>query len=209
MKTSIITLILITSMLIYSFKTQSNHNNETTQQNQVDTFKFFVEKFADLKILRYQVPGFDTLSLNQKKLIYYLSQAAIAGRDIIFDQNGKYNLAIRRTLENIVENYKGDRNTDDFKKFMIYTKRVWFSNGIYHHYASDKFNPNFTADYFKQLIAQADPSKLPVAKGETADQFLGKIIPVMFDPNILPKKVSKESALRSEGNFACGEPRLS
>ena len=205
MRTSIITLILMSSMLTFSCKTNTSHKNEVTQQNQVDTFKFFVEKFADLKILRYKVPGFDTLSLKQKKLIYYLSQAAISGRDIIFDQNGKYNLAIRRTLENIVENYKGDRNTDDFKNFMIYTKRVWFSNGIYHHYASDKFTPKFTQEYFKQLIAQSDPSKLPISKGETADQLLAKIMPVMFDANVLPKKVSKDAGkdmvLSSAVNF--------
>lgn len=202
MKTSIIPLILMSHMFMFSC---SSPNKELAQHDQVDTFTYFVEKFADLKILRFQVPGFDTLSLKQKKLVYYLSQAAIAGRDIIFDQNGKYNLAIRRTLENIVENYKGDRNTDDFKKFMIYTKRVWFSNGIYHHYASDKFRPDFSEEYFKQLIAQSDPAKLPLDKGEKADQFIHKIIPVMFDPNILPKKVnqdqSKDMVLSSAGNF--------
>jgi dipeptidyl-peptidase III len=208
MKTSIITLILMSSILISSYKTKTSQNSEVTQKDQVDTFKYFVEKFADLKILRYQVPGFESLSLNQKKLIYYLSQAAIAGRDIIFDQNGKYNLAIRRTLENIVENYKGDRNTDDFRKFMIYTKRVWFSNGIYHHYASDKFKPEFTQEYFKQLIAQSDPSKLPTANGEKTDHFLSKIIPVMFYSNILPKKVNKDAGkdmiLNSAVNFYDG-----
>ncbi|MDP4208919.1 MAG: dihydrofolate reductase [Bacteroidota bacterium] len=172
---------------------------------QVDTFKYIVEQFADLKILRYQVPGFDTLSLKQKELVYYLSQAAIAGRDILFDQNGKYNLAIRRTLETIYETYKGDRNSDDFKKFMVYTKRVWFSNGIYHHYAKDKFIPEFSQDYFKQLIANSDQTKLPLASGETADKFLAKIMPVMFDPNILPKKVclehDKDLVLNSAVNF--------
>ena len=101
-----------------SFSCNSGQKQSSTVAP-ADTFSYFVERFADLKILRYQVPGFDSLSLNQKKLIYYLSQAAIAGRDIIFDQNGKYNLAIRKTLEAIVETYKGDRNTDDFKKFMV------------------------------------------------------------------------------------------
>jgi dipeptidyl-peptidase-3 len=175
---------------------------------QPDSFSYFVEQFADLRILRYQVPGFDTLSLKQKKLIYYLSQAALAGRDIIFDQNGWYNLAIRRTLETIVESYKGDRNSDDFKKFMVYTKRVWFSNSIYHHYASDKFIPDFSQEFFKQLVAQSDESKLPLVKGETAEKLLDKIIPVMFDPAILPKKVSqdtgKDLVLSSAVNFYDG-----
>ena len=161
----------------------------------VDTFKYFVEKFADLRILRYQIFGFDTLSLDQKKLIYYLSQAALAGRDIIFDQNGKYNLAIRKTLENIVTNYKGDHNSDDFKKFMVYTKRVWFSNGIYHHYASDKFLPEFSEAWFRDAVNQSDPASLPVKQGETADEFLARIIPVMFDPNVLPKKVNLDPSV--------------
>jgi dipeptidyl-peptidase-3 len=192
----------MSSIVIFSCTTS---HKELSKSEQKDTFKYFVEKFADLKILRYQVPGFETLSLKQKKLIYYLSQAAVSGRDIIFDQNGKYNLAIRRTLENIVETFKGERNTEDFNKFMIYTKRVWFSNGIYHHYASDKFIPDFSEDYFKQLIALSDQSKLPLVKGETIDAFLKKIIPVMFDPNILPKKVSQDTSkdlvLNSAVNF--------
>ena len=108
-----------------------------------DDFNYVVEQFADLRILRYQVPGFDSLNLNQKKLIYYLSQAALCGRDIVFDQNGRYNLAIRRTLENIYETYSGERNTEDFLNFMVYLKRIWFSNGIYHHYSTDKFIPDF------------------------------------------------------------------
>ena len=202
MQTLIISSILMSSMVIFSCTTS---HNDSSNKEPSDTFKYFVEKFADLKILRYQVPGFDTLTLNQKKLIYYLSQAAIAGRDIIFDQNGKYNLAIRRTLENVIETYKGDRNTDDFKKFMVYTKRVWFSNGIYHHYASDKLIPDFSQDYFKQLITQSDQSKLPLAKGETQDQFLKKITPVMFDQTILAKKVTldpgKDLVLNSAVNF--------
>ncbi len=189
-------------MVIFSC---TNSHHDASKNEQTDTFKYFVEKFADLKILRYQVPGFDTLTLNQKKLIYYLSQAAIAGRDIIFDQNGKYNLAIRRTLEIIVETYKGDRNADDFKKFMVYTKRVWFSNGIYHHYASDKLIPEFSQEYFKQLITQSDHSTLPLVKGETRDQFLNKIIPVMFDQTILAKKVTldpgQDLVLNSAVNF--------
>jgi dipeptidyl-peptidase-3 len=191
-----------------SFSCKSGHEQSSNNATKADTFSYFVEQFADLKILRYQVPGFDTLKLNQKKLIYYLSQAAIAGRDIIFDQNGKYNLAIRRTLEAIVESYKGDRNSEDFRKFMVYVKRVWFSNGIYHHYAKDKFIPDFSQDFFKQLAAQSDQTKFPVTKGETVANLLDKIIPVMFDPTLLPKKVSqdpgKDLVLSSAVNFYDG-----
>lgn len=205
MKHSIIILSLMISILSSSCKTSQNRNAKVAE---ADTFTYFVEQFADLKILRYQVPGFDSLKLNQKKLIYYLSQAAIAGRDIIFDQNGKYNLAIRRTLEAIVESYKGDRNADDFKKFMVYVKRVWFSNGIYHHYAKDKFIPDFSQEFFKQLVAQSDQAKFPVDKGETVANLLDKIVPVMFDPTLLPKKVSqdpgKDLVVNSAVNFYAG-----
>jgi dipeptidyl-peptidase III len=155
-----------------------------------ENFEFLIERFADLKIMRYQVPGFDDLSLDQKKLIYYLSQAAISGRDVIYDQNGKYNLAIRRTLEAVYESYKGDLETQDFRNFEIYLKRIWFSNGIYHHYSSDKFNPGFSEDYFRELVSGSDKSLLPLRKGETVEELISVIAPVMFDPNVLPKKVS-------------------
>jgi dipeptidyl-peptidase-3 len=196
-------LILVSTMgFLYSFNCPVK---EAKTSEQPDTFKYSVEQFADLKILRYQVPGFEALSLNQKKLLYYLSQAGLAGRDIIYDQNGKYNLAIRKTLENIIENYKGDRNSDDFKKFMVYTKRVWFSNGIYHHYGSEKFLPEFTKEYFAQLVKSSSPEKLPVLSNENIDKFLARIVPVMFNPQLLPKKVwldnSKDLVLNSAVNF--------
>lgn len=152
-------------------------------------FKYLVEQFADLKIMRYQVPGFEDLDLNKKRLVYYLSQAALCGRDIIFDQNGKYNLAIRRTLETIYDSYKGDSATEDFGNFIVYTKRVFFSNGIYHHYSSDKFKPGFSEEYFTSLVYQSDTTALPLQQGETVAKFLELITPVMFDPEILPKKV--------------------
>ena len=108
-----------------------------------DNFQYLTEQFADLKMIRYKVPGFENLDLRQKKLIYFLSQASLSGRDIIFDQNYKYNLRVRRTLETIVANYPGDRETEEFNSFMEYTKRVWFSGGIHHHYASKKWSQNF------------------------------------------------------------------
>ena len=113
-----------------------------------DDFDYTVESFADLEILRYKVPGFEELSLKQKELIYYLSEAAAYGRDILYDQNGKWNLAIRRTLEAIYQNYTGDRESQDFKNFEVYLKRVWFSNGIHHHYGCDKFVPEFSQEFF-------------------------------------------------------------
>ena len=173
-----------------------------------DDFNYLVEQFADLKIMRYQVPGFEELSLKQKELIYYLSQAALCGRDIIFDQNYKYNLAIRRTLEGIVDSYKGDRKSADFAKFMVYTKRVWFSNGIHHHYASDKFLPEFSKGYFAGLVHNSDTTKLPIRKGKMLEDLLTELTTVMFDPAIAPKKVSlnasKDLVVSSAVNFYDG-----
>lgn len=167
-------------------------DNAGKKSSETDDFSFLSEQFADLKILRYQVPDFDSLSLNQKTLLYYLSKAAIAGRDIIYAQNGSYNLAIRRTLENIIDTYKGNRDTPDFGKFMVYTKRVWFSNGIYHHYGSEKFIPEFSKEYFTELVNNSDQTKFPLKEGQSVNDFLAAITPVMFDPAILPKKVSQD-----------------
>ncbi|MBN1925374.1 MAG: dihydrofolate reductase [Prolixibacteraceae bacterium] len=152
-----------------------------------DDFQYTVEQFADIRILRYPVPGFDELTLKQKELLYYLSQAAIEGRDIIFDQNNKHNLAIRRTLEAIWENYKGDRTTDEFKAFEVYLKRVWFSNGIHHHYSTEKFEPGFSKEYFQNLIAEIGESEFPVSK----DEINNTLVPVMFDPDIDAKRVNQ------------------
>lgn len=180
--------------------------NRNVVQNK--EFKFLTEQFADLKIMRYQVPGFEKLSLNQKEMIYYLSQAALCGRDIFYDQNYKYNLAIRRTLEQIVMHYTGVRETEDFKKFMVYTKRVWFSNGIHHHYSSDKFVPDFPQKYFVTLVKNSKGAKFPLRKGQTLDEFIKEITPIIFDPNIAPKKVNldagKDLVLNSAVNFYDG-----
>lgn len=170
-----------------------------------DDFKYSVEKFADLEILRYKVEDFETLSLKQKELIYYLSQAALEGRDILFDQNCRYNLAIRRTLESILENYSGDKNSSDYKQFEVYLKRVWFSNGIHHHYGEEKFLPDFSKDFFTQAVKSIDAQKLPLREGQSVDAFLEEIIPVMFDPSILAKKVNQDSnvdvILNSANNY--------
>ena len=130
-------------------------------------FTYNDEQFADLQMLRYRVDGFDELSLQQKELIYYLSEAALSGRDILWDQNGKYNLRIRKTLETIYTHYNGDRECDDFMAFVIYLKRVWFSNGIHHHYGCEKFVPDFSENFFRQAILQVPQQLLPLDEDGT------------------------------------------
>ena len=150
-----------------------------------------MEQFADLQILRYRVPGFENLSLQQKELVYYLTEAALQGRDILFDQNGKYNLRIRRTLEAVYTGYKGDKNTPDFKAMEVYLKRVWFSNGIHHHYGSEKFVPGFAPEFFKEAVLSVDASTLPLAEGQTVEQLCDELSPVIFDPAVMPKRVNQ------------------
>lgn len=161
--------------------------NDRVSQPEND-FNYVVDQFADLQILRYQVPGFESLSLQQKRLLYHLSQAGLMGRDILFDQNCRYNLAIRRTLEAIYMKYPGDRDHAEFQALETYLKRVWFSNGIHHHYGEDKFIPGFTPDFFISCIRFLSASDLPLKPGQTTDQFLMEIAPVMFNPAILSKK---------------------
>ena len=162
-----------------------------TTTAEADKFDYTVEQFADLQILRYRVPGFENLSLQQKELVYYLTEAALQGRDILFDQNGKYNLRIRRTLEAIYTGYKGDKNTPDFKAMEVYLKRVWFSNGIHHHYGSEKFVPGFVPEFFKEAVLSVDASTLPLAEGQTAEQLCDELSPVIFDPAVMPKRVNQ------------------
>lgn len=155
---------------------------------QKDQFNVIAEQFADVRILRYQVPGFDALSLRQKKLLYFLYMAALAGRDIIYDQNYKYNLLIRKTLEHIVDHYSGERNCDEWEQFMVYVKRVWFSNGIHHHNAMDKFVPEISEDYFVSFLNNS--GKLPFADmADDRDDFLQMIKPLIFDENLDQKRV--------------------
>ena len=162
-----------------------------TTTAEADKFDYTVEQFADLQILRYRVPGFENLSLQQKELVYYLTEAALQGRDILFDQNGKYNLRIRRTLEAVYTGYKGDKNTPDFKAMEVYLKRVWFSNGIHHHYGSEKFVPGFAPEFFKEAVLSVDASTLPLAEGQTVEQLCDELFPVIFDPAVMPKRVNQ------------------
>ena len=157
-----------------------------------ETFNYTVDKFYDLEILRYQVPEFDSLSLQQKTLVYHLTEAALQGRDILYDQNGRYNLRIRRALEALYTQYKGDKKSEEFVNFEKYLKRVWFANGIHHHYASDKFQPEFTQEWFVNACAEA---------GVTYDEA---ILPVMFDPTVMPKSLSldgEDLLLASANNY--------
>lgn len=159
-----------------------------------DNFNYHVDNFADIEVLRYQVPDFDQLSLNQKLMVYYLSQAAQAGRDIIWDQNGRYNLQIRPLLEAIYTNFKGDKNSKDYKALEQYLKQVWFGNGIYHHYSNDKFVPGFSQDFFVAQVKALPASQLPLKPGQTLDAMLAELTPVIFDPTVLAKKVNQDGS---------------
>lgn len=156
-----------------------------------ENFNYIVEQFADLQLLRYRVAGFENLSLRQKELIYYLSEAALEGRDILFDQNGKYNLQIRKLLEAVYVSYSGDRNNPEFQGLEVYLKRVWFSSGIYHHYACDKFVPAFSPEFLRECIEQVDVASLPLQDGESVQAMCDKLFPVMFDPKVMPKRVNQ------------------
>jgi dipeptidyl-peptidase-3 len=161
----------------------------------VENFKYTVDKFADIEILRYRVPDFETLSLKQKELVYYLNQAALEGHDILYDQNNKHNLCIRRTLEAVYVNYTGDRKSEEFSQFTTYLKRVWMGTGIHHHYSEDKFVPGFTPAFFKKAVKSIDAKKLPLSKGESVDALITKLTPVIFDPTIYPKRTNQAAGV--------------
>ncbi len=160
---------------------------------QENDFDYTVDRFADIEVLRYKVPGFEQLSLNNKKLVYYLSEAALQGRDILTDQNGKYNLAVRQTLEQVYVNYRGDRNDANFKGLELYLKQVWFGNGIHHHYAQDKFVPQFTQEFFDAQVRALPASKLPLCRNtnQTVDDLLKVLDKVIFDPTFMAKRVNQ------------------
>lgn len=185
--------IIISCIILMTIHMSCNHQpkNSSQQATKNDTFQYFVEQFADIKILRYKVPGFDSLDLQQKKLAYYLSEASRCGRDILYDQFYEHNLEIRRTLEAIYKGYEGDRNTQQFNQFMTYLKRVWFSNGIHHHYSSDKILPEFDPDYFNHLISNTPDSLFSIPQNEPLSEFTERLKPLIFDPAIASKKVNK------------------
>ncbi|MEO5782754.1 MAG: hypothetical protein ABIQ07_05755 [Ginsengibacter sp.] len=173
-------------------KTDTLKANDSTAVASYDTtFKVEAEAFADIQVLRYQVPGFDQLSLQQKQLAYYLYEAAISGRDVAYDQRGKYNILIRKTLEATYGSYNGDKNSDDWKKFQEYCGRVWFSNGNHHHYGNEKFIPACSFEYFSSVVKASDSTLLPKDAGESVTTFLNRIKPIVYDLKFEPKLVDQ------------------
>lgn len=168
-----------------------------------ETFNFQDERFADIQMLRYRLPDFEALTTRQKQLIYCLSEATLFGRDITFDQFGKYNLRIRKTLEAVYLNYNGDRLDNNFRALEKYLKHVWFANGIYHHYACDKFTPLFTEDFFCNAVLTIDSKHLPLNNGETVTSLLDSLCPIIFDPAIFPKRVDKSDGKDIVRSSAC------
>ena len=155
-------------------------------------FSYTGERFADIQLLRYRLNGFEQLSLSQKRYIYCLAKATLFGRDITFDQFGRYNLIIRKTLETIVSDLTLDeRNKEEFQKLEVYLKRVWFSNGIYHHYGCEKFKPDFSESFFRNILNKVDARRLPLENGETVDELADKLVRIIFDADYLPKRVNK------------------
>lgn len=149
------------------------------------------ERFADIQMLRYELKGFENLSLTQKIYIYCLSKATLLGRDITFDQQGKYNLRIRKTLEAIYRHYEGNRESEDFKAFEVYLKRVWFASGIHHHYGCEKFVPGFSEESFYEMVGAVADEYLPLSKGQSKEDLLGILVPVIFNPEVMPKRVNQ------------------
>jgi dipeptidyl-peptidase III len=202
MKNLLFAMTAITMTMLVSCKPKQQPAEEQKPSKEIE---YLVDRFADANVMRYTIPGWDSLSLSQKKLVYFLSQAALAGRDIIYDQNYKNNLVIRKTLETIYEKFTGDRNTSEFKEFSIYLKEIWFSNGIHHHASTDKIIPGFDSVYFRTLIAGTKDGVWPVKAGQTTDQLFNMLIPIIFDPSIDSKRVSldpgKDLILSSANNF--------
>lgn len=177
-------------------ETSTNNSSATTAGDR---------EFADLQVLTYEVPGWDNLDDKQKKLAYYLYEASLSGRDIIYDQRGKYNLLIRKTIEGIWESPEIDHNDEEWDLFRVYAGQVWFANGIYHHYSNDKFSPGFSKEYFVKLVKTADSTRLPLQNGETVDDLVAKLEPIIFDATFMPKMVNLTAGIdnvrESANNF--------
>ena len=184
---------LLLSLFVISlfFNCQNNDGNYYVPKNDY-SFEFKVDQFADLAILRYQIPGWGELTLKEKELVYYLTQAGLAGRDIIWDQKYRYNLEIRSALENIYRNFSGDKNSDDWAAFEVYIKRVWFSNGIHHHYSNDKMKPEFSKDYFDSLLATTNT----ILIGDAYDVIFNDV-----DSKMVDKRKGIDNVLESAVNF--------
>lgn len=173
------------------------------QAQSTDTFKYTDEQFADIQMLRYKVEGFDKLTLKQKTFVYYLQEAALEGRDILFDQNGRYNLRIRRMLEAVYTHYTGNKKSNFYEGLSTYLKRVWFSSGIHHHYGCEKFQPTFSADEFRTALKAVPQSELPLAKGQSVDQLCDEVFPVMFNSKVMPMRVNQADGADLIKTSAC------
>ena len=188
--------------IVSACKNSAEQSNTSTADS---NFVVAADSFADLQILRYQVPGFNELSLQQKQLAYFLQEAGLSGRDIIYDQKGKYNLLIRKTLENIYATYKGDQTTTEWAQFKTYAGRFWFSNGNHHHYGNEKFIPEFSFEYFAELVKNSDSTGFPMSASQTVESFLVLIKPIVFDPTFQPKLVdlsaNNDNIVASSNNF--------
>ncbi len=199
--------IFVFALLIASCKEQKEQAVQGSRQEGQE-FKVKADRFADIQILRYRIPGFDKLDTEHKKLVYYLYEAALSGRDIIWDQNNKYNLLVRKTIEAIYGTYKGDRSTPGFQQFLTWAKQVWFSNGIHHHYSTKKIIPGFDRDYFHELVTDSDRKALPLKKFRSAGELEAFLSPILFDPAIAPKRVNKDPdadmILTSANNYYVG-----
>ncbi len=199
------TLPVIALMGTQLFMTACKEGAKEQKPAEATEFKVEAEQFADIKILRYQVPGWEELSAQQKELAYYLYEAALCGRDIIYDQKSKYGILLRKTLEAAYGSYKGDKNSEDWKKFEEYCGRFWFSNGNHHHYGNEKFIPTCSEAYFAEVIKNSDASLLPVNQGETVDAFITRITPLVYDLSIEPKVVDQrpdiDNVAMSSNNF--------
>ena len=185
---------MLTSLiLLASCNGAKDENHAASVEDDIDysAFEYKVDRFADIEILRYPVSGFNSLTLKQKELIYYLSQAALEGRDILWDQHNKHNLTIRRVCEGLYNNYMGDKSTEDWKNFETYLKQIWMANGIHHHYSEDKIMPQFSQEYFIQITKSVDPGRMPFRDGMAADETLNEIVPVMFDATVMPKRMNQ------------------
>ena len=173
-----------------------------------EVFDFANERFADVQLLRYRLNGFENLSTQQKRLVFYLSQATLCGRDITTDQFGKHNLRIRKTCEAVYKHYQGIKDDNEYRAFETYLKRIWFSNGIYHHYGCEKFAPQFSEGFLRKALSSVPASSLPLYNGESVEDLCNELFPVIFDPNILPKRVNKtdgeDLVLTSACNFYQG-----
>jgi dipeptidyl-peptidase-3 len=197
--------ILFFPILLVTLSLTSCRNTKQPVSAEPDNFKYFVDQFEDMRVLKYKLPGFDSLSFQQKKLIYYLSEAALWGRDILWDQNFSYNLPVRKTIETIIKTYNGDKEADTYKFFLVYAKRVFFANGIHHHYSNDKLKPGFSEAYFAELIKGSDQAGLPLKEGQSVGQFISRITPIIFDEKLYSRKIEQregaDMVAESASNF--------